>query len=37
MPHPEHAIDPDLGPTGGQPMFADLLQSALEPIASGVR
>jgi phosphoribosylformylglycinamidine synthase len=37
MPHPEHAIDPDLGPTGGQPMFAALLQSALEPIASGVR
>jgi phosphoribosylformylglycinamidine synthase subunit PurQ / glutaminase len=37
MPHPEHAIDPDLGPTGGQPMFAALLQSALEPVASGIR
>ncbi|HEX9123667.1 MAG TPA: phosphoribosylformylglycinamidine synthase subunit PurQ [Actinomycetota bacterium] len=29
MPHPEHAVDPDLGPTGGQPMFASLLASAL--------
>jgi phosphoribosylformylglycinamidine synthase I len=29
MPHPEHAVDPDLGPTGGQPMFASLLSSAL--------
>ena len=37
MPHPEHAIDPDLGPTGGQPMLAALLQSALEPVASGIR
>ena len=37
MPHPEHAIDPGLGPTGGQPMFAALLQSALEPVASGIR
>jgi phosphoribosylformylglycinamidine synthase I len=25
MPHPEHAVDPDLGPTGGQPLFASLL------------
>ena len=25
MPHPEHAVDPDVGPTGGQPMFASLL------------
>ena len=26
MPHPEHAVDPDVGPTGGQPLFASLLQ-----------
>jgi phosphoribosylformylglycinamidine synthase subunit PurQ / glutaminase len=25
MPHPEHAVDPDLGPTGGQAIFASLL------------
>ncbi len=29
MPHPEHAVDPDLGPTGGQPMFASFLSHAL--------
>jgi phosphoribosylformylglycinamidine synthase subunit PurQ / glutaminase len=29
MPHPEHAVDPDVGATGGQPMFASLLSSAL--------
>jgi phosphoribosylformylglycinamidine synthase len=29
MPHPEHAIDPDLGPTGGQGLFASLLAAAL--------
>ncbi len=29
MPHPEHAVDPDLGPTGGQPLLASLLQHAL--------
>jgi phosphoribosylformylglycinamidine synthase len=29
MPHPEHAIDPDVGPTGGQPLFASLLAAAL--------
>jgi phosphoribosylformylglycinamidine synthase len=29
MPHPEHAVDPDLGPAGGQPLFASLLASAL--------
>ena len=28
MPHPEHAVDPDVGPTGGQPMFASLLAAA---------
>jgi phosphoribosylformylglycinamidine synthase subunit PurQ / glutaminase len=29
MPHPEHAVDPDVGPSGGQPMFAALLERAL--------
>jgi phosphoribosylformylglycinamidine synthase I len=31
MPHPEHAVDPDVGPTGGQPMFESLLASVLTP------
>jgi phosphoribosylformylglycinamidine synthase subunit PurQ / glutaminase len=25
MPHPEHAVDPDVGPTGGQPIFESVL------------
>ncbi len=29
MPHPEHAVDPDVGPTGGQPLFASLMSRAL--------
>jgi len=29
MPHPEHAVDPDVGPTGGQPLLASLLAMAL--------
>jgi phosphoribosylformylglycinamidine synthase len=29
MPHPEHAVDPDVGPTGGQPLFASLFEAAL--------
>ncbi len=29
MPHPEHAVDPDVGPTGGQGMFASLLAAAM--------
>jgi phosphoribosylformylglycinamidine synthase I len=29
MPHPEHAVDPDLGPTGGRPLFESLLASVL--------
>jgi phosphoribosylformylglycinamidine synthase len=29
MPHPEHAVDPDVGATGGQPMFASLLARAV--------
>jgi phosphoribosylformylglycinamidine synthase len=32
MPHPEHAVDPDVGPTGGQPLFASLLSHALETV-----
>ena len=32
MPHPEHAVDADVGPTGGQPMFASLLASALSRV-----
>ena len=28
MPHPEHAVDPDLGPTGGQPIIQWLLSAA---------
>ena len=27
MPHPEHAVDPEVGPTGGQPLFESLLQA----------
>jgi phosphoribosylformylglycinamidine synthase len=27
MPHPEHAVDPDTGPTGGQPLFESLFAS----------
>jgi phosphoribosylformylglycinamidine synthase I len=29
MPHPEHAVDPDVGPVGGQPLFESLLSSVL--------
>jgi phosphoribosylformylglycinamidine synthase subunit PurQ / glutaminase len=29
MPHPEHAVDPDVGPIGGQPLLASLLARAL--------
>ncbi|MFL5797173.1 MAG: phosphoribosylformylglycinamidine synthase subunit PurQ [Actinomycetota bacterium] len=32
MPHPEHAVDPDTGPTGGQPLFASLLEHAIERV-----
>jgi phosphoribosylformylglycinamidine synthase len=32
MPHPEHAVDPDVGPTGGQPLFASLLARALSKV-----
>jgi phosphoribosylformylglycinamidine synthase subunit PurQ / glutaminase len=27
MPHPEHAVDPDVGPTGGRPLFESLLRA----------
>jgi phosphoribosylformylglycinamidine synthase subunit PurQ / glutaminase len=29
MPHPEHAVDPDVGPIGGQPLFSSLLATAM--------
>ena len=29
MPHPEHAVDPDVGPTGGQALFASLLSQSM--------
>ena len=29
MPHPEHAVDPDTGPLGGQPLLTSLLEQAL--------
>jgi phosphoribosylformylglycinamidine synthase subunit PurQ / glutaminase len=29
MPHPEHAVDPDVGPTGGQALFASLLAQVM--------
>ncbi len=29
MPHPEHAVDPDVGSTGGQPVIASLLAAAM--------
>jgi phosphoribosylformylglycinamidine synthase subunit PurQ / glutaminase len=29
MPHPEHAVDPDVGPVGGQPMLESLFAYAM--------
>jgi phosphoribosylformylglycinamidine synthase I len=29
MPHPEHAVDPDVGPTGGQALIGSLLGAAM--------
>src|SRR5262249_42261138 len=29
MPHPEHAVDPDVGATGGAPLLRSLLEAAL--------
>jgi phosphoribosylformylglycinamidine synthase I len=34
MPHPEHAVDPDVGPTGGQPLFASLFVAALARVSA---
>ena len=34
MPHPEHAVDPDLGPTGGQSVFWWLFDAARARAAS---
>jgi phosphoribosylformylglycinamidine (FGAM) synthase-like amidotransferase family enzyme len=30
MPHPEHAVDPLLGPTGGRPIMQSLVAAARE-------
>jgi phosphoribosylformylglycinamidine synthase I len=34
MPHPEHAVDPDLGPTGGQHVIEWLLSSARAEVSA---
>jgi phosphoribosylformylglycinamidine synthase len=34
MPHPEHAVDPDVGATGGQPMLAAFLEAALARVSA---
>jgi phosphoribosylformylglycinamidine synthase subunit PurQ / glutaminase len=34
MPHPEHAVDPDLGPTGGQAVFQWLFAAARERVGA---
>ncbi len=36
MPHPEHAVDPLLGPTGGIPILEGLIAAAQERVASSV-
>ncbi len=33
MPHPEHAVDPLLGPTGGAPLLEGLIAAARERVA----
>jgi phosphoribosylformylglycinamidine synthase len=33
MPHPEHAVDPDVGPTGGQPIFGSLFAELLAGVS----
>ena len=37
MPHPEHAVDPLLGPTGGVAVLAGLIAAARErePVIAG--
>jgi phosphoribosylformylglycinamidine synthase I len=34
MPHPEHAVDPDVGPVGGQPMLESLFAYALAGVGA---
>ena len=34
MPHPEHAVDPLLGPTGGVPVLEGLIAAARSAVAS---
>ena len=36
MPHPEHAVDPLLGPTGGVPILAGLVATARAPLGDYV-
>jgi phosphoribosylformylglycinamidine synthase subunit PurQ / glutaminase len=33
MPHPEHAVDPDVGAVGGRPLFEALLTRVLERVS----
>jgi phosphoribosylformylglycinamidine synthase subunit PurQ / glutaminase len=35
MPHPEHAVDALLGPTGGVPVLRGLIEAALVPVLAG--
>ena len=35
MPHPEHAVDPLLGPTGGVAVLSGLLEAARAPVLTG--
>jgi phosphoribosylformylglycinamidine synthase len=32
MPHPEHAVDPDTGPTGGAPLLSSLIAHSLAKV-----
>ena len=34
MPHPEHAVDPLLGPTGGVPVLEGLIGAARAAVAA---
>ena len=34
MPHPEHAVDPLLGPTGGIPLLAGLIEAARNRVSA---
>ena len=36
MPHPEHAVDPLLGPTGGIPLLAGLIEAARNRVSAAV-